>query len=303
MRAAKRSVRARKSSPHFTRLFSPLPARDPFRTFEPTQTPPQAPCNPLMEARMLASGRAVALARPGGGAPARAAAARPAVALPNPRAAAAPPTRAIAPPSTEYDESPVKMQIGDGVSIGEFSMAERGARGAGRGELVSREEGGPGARLTGLPVRSSAEPGGRRVAALAASCSPARPPVRNGPGWALVLAHRPSAGGRRGGAKARPFMGRRRRAVAQGVAFGAIGRRTAAPRPPAPPPTPPLVWGGLRATCGVARGRLARPGKGWGGRQAVSAVPRSGRGSATRPDLDPLSHPFFGCPARRRPPR
>lgn len=302
MRAAKRSVRARKSSPHFTRLFSPLPARDPFRTFEPTQTPPQAPCNPLMEARMLASGRAVALARPGGGAPARAAAARPAVALPNPRAAAAPPTRAIAPPSTEYDESPVKMQIGDGVSIGEFSMAERGARGAGRGELVSREEGRV-LVLLAYPFARARSPAGGVL--LPSSPPAARPDLQSGMGQAVHSFWRIGRVRAVGVAGPRPAlsMGRRRRAVAQGVAFGAIGRRTAAPRPPAPPPTPPLVWGGLRATCGVARGRLARPGKGWGGRQAVSAVPRSGRGSATRPDLDPLPHPFFGCPARRRPPR
>jgi hypothetical protein len=77
---------------------------------------------------MLASGgRPVALARPGGvGGSARAAGKAAPVALPTPRPLA--PPRAIAPPSTEYDESPVKIQIGDGVAVGESSGGWRRGR-------------------------------------------------------------------------------------------------------------------------------------------------------------------------------
>jgi hypothetical protein len=80
-----------------------------------------------MDARMLTAGRPVALARPTGAGAAKAVRAKPAPLALSARTPPSTATRAIAPPSTEFDESPVKMAIGDGVAVGEFG----GVRGAG----------------------------------------------------------------------------------------------------------------------------------------------------------------------------
>ena len=247
---------------------------------------------------MLASGgRPVALARPGGSLGRAAGKAPvPAVPLPTPRPLA--PPRAIAPPSTEYDESPVKMQIGDGVAIGEWRARER--RGL-PGCAGARRAGGPSGKEKNArpPARPRAGPGVSvflffcRGKKGSAACPTGR--ARAPPASACGLDRSEHALAAHAGQGAVPWLASRRGAhplaAAGAAAYGCDGR-PGRPRlhshplslPSAGAGMPRLAWSHADLACG--RAGPGRPGRvlGGAGRRGVSSPHAPGPPPPPPPD-------------------
>jgi hypothetical protein len=248
---------------------------------------------------MLASGgRPVALARPGGSLGRAAGKAPvPAVPLPTPRPLA--PPRAIAPPSTEYDESPVKMQIGDGVAIGEWRARER--RGL-PGCAGARRAGGPSGKEKNArpPARPRAGPGVSvflffcRGKKGSAACPTGR--ARAPPASACGLDRSEHALAAHAGQGAVPWLASRRGAhplaAAGAAAYGCDGRPGRPRLHSHTHPVPPLGRGGNAPPGLVA----CRPGLRAGG--AGPPRTRPGRGGAARSLLSPCARPAPAPSAR-----